>query len=187
MARQEYDWVDRTLFLLFAYAHITDWELADSERSVIQSKTNYILKKINGSSPQHSSDEIELKMITAYRYWDEIQKESIDEVLTELQDIAGQIKFQNWFDFVKKDIAININKAVHKPKNPEKIISFRLFTRSANHPPTIPNKGYGAIPKNATNATKNGESVKSNTNHASKTICMFLVEYSIQFAHHRKP
>ena len=99
MVRQEYDWVDRTLFLLFAYAHITDWELADSERSVIQSKTNYILKKINGNSPQHSSDEIELKMITGYKYWNEIQKESIDEVLTELQDIAGQIKFQNWFDY----------------------------------------------------------------------------------------
>ena len=115
MVTQEYDWVDRTLFLLFAYAHITDWELADSERSVIQSKTNYILKKINGSSPQHSSDEIELKMITAYRYWDEIQKESIDEVLTELQDIAGQIKFQNWFDddFSRKmiDILAEIAKA----------------------------------------------------------------------------
>ena len=99
MVRQEYDWVDRTLFLLFAYAHITDWELADSERSVIQSKTNYILKKINGNSPQHSSDEIELKMITGYKYWNEIQKESIDEVLTELQDIAGQIKSQKWFDY----------------------------------------------------------------------------------------
>ena len=99
MVRQEYDWVDRTLFLLFAYAHITDWELADSERSVIQSKTNYILKKINGDSPQHSSDEIELKMITGYKYWNEIQKESIDEVLTELQDIAGQIKSQKWFDY----------------------------------------------------------------------------------------
>ena len=115
MVRQEYDWVDRTLFLMFAYAHITDWELADSERSVIQSKTNYILKKINGSSLQHSSDEIELKMITAYRYWDEIQKESIDEVLTELQDIAGQIKFQNWFDvdFARKmiDILAEIAKA----------------------------------------------------------------------------
>ena len=99
MVRQEYDWVDRTLFLLFAYAHITDWELADSERSVIQSKTNYILKKINGNSPQHSSDEIELKMITGYKYWNEIQKESIDEVLAELQDIAGQIKSQKWFDY----------------------------------------------------------------------------------------
>ena len=93
MVRQEYDWVDRTLFLLFAYAHITDWELADSERSVIQSKT------INSNSPQHSSDEIELKMITGYKYWNEIQKESIDEVLTELQDIAGQIKSQKWFDY----------------------------------------------------------------------------------------
>ena len=34
--REKYDWVDRTLFILFSYAHITDWELADSERSLIQ-------------------------------------------------------------------------------------------------------------------------------------------------------
>ena len=46
--RHGYDWVDKTLFLMFAYAHITDWELADSERSLIQSKTDYILKKIKG-------------------------------------------------------------------------------------------------------------------------------------------
>ena len=41
--RQEYDWVDRTIFLMFAYAYITDWELADSERSLIQSKIDYVL------------------------------------------------------------------------------------------------------------------------------------------------
>ena len=39
--RKEYDWVDRTIFLMFAYAHITDWELADTERSLIQSKIDY--------------------------------------------------------------------------------------------------------------------------------------------------
>ena len=44
--REKYDWVDRTLFILFSYAHITDWELADSERSLIQSKTRYIFKLI---------------------------------------------------------------------------------------------------------------------------------------------
>ena len=44
--RKEYDWVDRTIFLMFAYAHITDWELADTERSLIQSKIDYVLKKI---------------------------------------------------------------------------------------------------------------------------------------------
>ncbi|MBA66188.1 MAG: hypothetical protein CMG55_10355 [Candidatus Marinimicrobia bacterium] len=96
--REKYDWVDRTLFILFSYAHITDWELADSERSLIQSKTRYIFKIINGDLLKYPPDIIEKKMIKAYQYWYEVQEESLDEVLSELQEVAAQIKFQNWFD-----------------------------------------------------------------------------------------
>ena len=96
--RKEYDWVDRTIFLMFAYAHITDWELADSERSLIQSKIYYVLKKINGDSYQYKPEIIANKMSTVYRYWSEVQDESLDEVLTELQDIASEIKKEDWFD-----------------------------------------------------------------------------------------
>ena len=96
--RQEYDWVDRTIFLMFAYAYITDWELADSERSLIQSKIDYVLKQINGDSYRYKPEIIANKMSKVYKYWNDIQKESLDEVLTELQDIAGEIKKEDWFD-----------------------------------------------------------------------------------------
>ena len=102
--REKYDWVDRTLFILFSYAHITDWELSDSERSLIQSKTRYIFKVINGDLSEYAPDIIEKKMVKAYQYWNEINDESIDEVLSELQEVAAEIKFQNWFnsDFAEK-------------------------------------------------------------------------------------
>ena len=96
--RKEYDWVDRTIFLMFAYAHITDWELADSERSLIQSKIDYVLKKINGDSYQYKPEIIANKMSTVYKYWSDVQDASLDEVLTELQDIASEIKKEDWFD-----------------------------------------------------------------------------------------
>ena len=96
--RKEYDWVDRTIFLMFAYAHITDWELADSERSLIQSKIDYVLKKINGDSYQYKPEIIANKMSTVYKYWSDVQDESLDEVLTELQDIASEMKKEDWFD-----------------------------------------------------------------------------------------
>lgn len=106
MLEKKYDWVDRTLFLMFAYAHITDWELADSEREVIKSKTDFILKNIDGKEDHYSSDQIELKMEIAYRYWNELQNESVDDVLSELQKIAGEMKSESWFDhdFAKKMI-----------------------------------------------------------------------------------
>ena len=96
--REKYDWVDRTLFILFSYAHITDWELADSERSLIQSKTRYIFKLINGDLSNFPSDVIEKKMVKAYEYWNEVKEESIDEVLSELQEISTAIISQPWFD-----------------------------------------------------------------------------------------
>ena len=96
--REKYDWVDRTLFILFSYAHITDWELADSERSLIQSKTRYIFKLINGDLSNFPSDVIEKKMVKAYEYWYEVKEESIDEVLSELQEISTAITSQPWFD-----------------------------------------------------------------------------------------
>ena len=96
--REKYDWVDRTLFILFSYAHITDWELADSERSLIQSKTRYISKLINGDLSNYPSGVIEKKMVKAYEYWYEVKEESIDEVLSELQEISTAIISQPWFD-----------------------------------------------------------------------------------------
>tara|TARA_B100001250_G_scaffold378291_1_gene368015 strand:- start:4759 stop:5178 length:420 start_codon:yes stop_codon:yes gene_type:complete len=102
--RKNYDWVDRTLFILFSYAHITDWELADSERSLIQSKTRYIFKIINGDLSKFPPDIIEKKMIKGYKYWEEVKNESIDEVLSELQEVSAEIKSQSWFnsDFAEK-------------------------------------------------------------------------------------
>ena len=102
--REKYDWVDRTLFILFSYAHITDWELADSERSLIQSKTRYIFKIINGDLSKYPYDIIEKKMVKAYQYWYEVKEESIDEVLSELQEISDEIKSQTWFnsDFAER-------------------------------------------------------------------------------------
>ena len=96
--RKKYDWVDRTLFILFSYAHITDWELADSERSLIQSKTRYIFKIINGDLSKYPTDIIEKKMIKGYKYWNEVKNESIDEVLSELQEVSFEITNQTWFD-----------------------------------------------------------------------------------------
>ena len=98
--RKNYDWVDRTIFLMFAYAHITDWELADSERSLIQSKIVFVLKKIQGDSYQYEPEIIANKMSTVYKYWSDVQEKSFDEVLTELQDIASEIKKQDWFDSI---------------------------------------------------------------------------------------
>ena len=95
-----YDWVDRSLFLMIAYAHFTDWDLADAERALIKSKTHYFLKEVYGGDHQYSPEDIESKMCIAYDWWNETQNQSIDEVLAQFQDAAGLIKNQAWFNSV---------------------------------------------------------------------------------------
>tara|TARA_B000000460_G_scaffold211311_1_gene159232 strand:+ start:186 stop:611 length:426 start_codon:yes stop_codon:yes gene_type:complete len=96
--QKDYDWIDRILFLMFAYAHFTDWDLADSERTLIKSKTQYFLKELYQGERQYDSEDIESKMNIAYDWWNETQQKSIDEVLAQFQDAAGQIKNQSWFN-----------------------------------------------------------------------------------------
>ena len=102
--KKKYDWVERTLFILFSYAHITDWEVSDSERSIIQSKTRFIFKIINGDPSNYESDVIEKKMIGAFEYWKAFEEQSIDEILSELHEISTEIVSQDWFtiDFAEK-------------------------------------------------------------------------------------
>ena len=102
--KKKYDWVERTLFILFSYAHITDWEVSDSERSIIQSKTRFIFKIINGDPSNYESDIIEKKMIGAFEYWKNFEEQPIDEILSELHEISTEIVSQDWFtiDFAEK-------------------------------------------------------------------------------------
>ena len=65
---EEYDWVDGILFISFSNAHIKDWELADSQRSLNQSKKRYKYKITNGNLSKYFSDNIEKKMGVAYKY-----------------------------------------------------------------------------------------------------------------------
>ena len=57
--KRKYDWVERILFILFSYAHITDWEVSDSERSIIESKTRFIFKIIYGDPSNYESNIVE--------------------------------------------------------------------------------------------------------------------------------
>ena len=57
--KKRYDWVERTLFILFSYAHITDWEVSSSERTIIQRKTEDIFKIIVGDLSKHPPDILE--------------------------------------------------------------------------------------------------------------------------------
>ena len=66
LKQKTYDWIDKILFLMFAYAHFKDWNSADSDWSLIKNKTQYFIKEYFGGEWLCNSVDIESKMCIAY-------------------------------------------------------------------------------------------------------------------------
>ena len=58
--KNEMDWIDHYGFILVAYAHMTDWYLADSELQVITEKMEFLL---SNSNQPYDSDKVAQKLI----------------------------------------------------------------------------------------------------------------------------
>jgi len=58
--QNEIDWIDHYGFILVAYAHMTDWYLADSELQVITEKMEFML---SSSNQPYDSDQVAQKLI----------------------------------------------------------------------------------------------------------------------------
>ena len=58
--KNEMDWIDHYGFILVAYAHMTDWYLADSELQVISEKMDFLL---SSSNQPYDSDQVAQKLI----------------------------------------------------------------------------------------------------------------------------
>ena len=58
--KNEMDWIDHYGFILVAYAHMTDWYLADSELQVITEKMEFLL---SSSNQPYEPDQVAQKLI----------------------------------------------------------------------------------------------------------------------------
>ena len=62
--QNENDWIDHYGFILVAFAHMTDWYIADSELQVISDKMEFMISNTNQSyNPERVAQKI-VKVIT---------------------------------------------------------------------------------------------------------------------------
>ena len=77
--KNEMDWIDHYGFILVAYAHMTDWYLADSELQVITEKMKFLL---SSSNQPYDSDQVAQKLIKVIsRYESYTEDENKMEIL----------------------------------------------------------------------------------------------------------
>lgn len=113
--KKSFDWIDQSLFLMFSYAHLTDWNIVDSELQLIKSKITFFSNEFKNAKESYNSNSIDLKMQNAFDFWNKTKNNSDDEILEEMQSIAGKIKNHNLFndDYTQKmlDILVELAKS----------------------------------------------------------------------------
>ena len=91
--KNEMDWIDHYGFILVAYAHMTDWYLADSEIQVISEKMEFMLSSTN---QPYESDKVAQKLIKVINRYQSFTKD--DEIMDALFNSCDALKKEPWFD-----------------------------------------------------------------------------------------
>ena len=87
------DWIDHYGFILVAYAHMTDWYLADSELQVITEKMEFML---SSSSQPYDSDQVAQKLIKVISRYESYKEE--DDKIESLFKSCTALNKEPWFD-----------------------------------------------------------------------------------------
>ena len=91
--QNEIDWIDHYGFILVAYAHMTDWYLADSEIQVISEKMEFLL---SSTSQPYESDQVAQKLIKVISRYESYIED--DDKMEALIISCTTLNKEPWFD-----------------------------------------------------------------------------------------
>ena len=91
--KNEMDWIDHYGFILVAYAHMTDWYLADSELQVISEKMEFML---SSSNQPYDSDQVAQQLIKVISRYESYKKD--DDKMEALFISCTTLNKEPWFD-----------------------------------------------------------------------------------------
>ena len=91
--QNEINWIDHYGFILVAYAHMTDWYLADSELQVITEKMEFILSSAN---QPYDSGQVAQKLIKVISRYESCKEEN--DKMEALFKSCTTLNKEVWFD-----------------------------------------------------------------------------------------
>ena len=91
--KNEMDWIDHYGFILVAYAHMTDWYLADSELQVITEKMEFML---SSSNQPYDSDQVAQKLIKVISRYESYKED--ENKMEALFISCTTLNKKPWFD-----------------------------------------------------------------------------------------
>ena len=91
--QNDIDWIDHYGFILVAFAHMTDWYLADSEIQVISEKMEFLL---SSTSQPYESDQVAQQLIKVISRYESYIED--DDKMEALIISCTTLNKEPWFD-----------------------------------------------------------------------------------------
>tara|TARA_B100001123_G_C15089155_1_gene938888 strand:- start:571 stop:984 length:414 start_codon:yes stop_codon:yes gene_type:complete len=112
------DWIDHYGFILVAFAHMTDWYLADSELQVISEKLDFMISSTNQPyDPERVAQKL-VKTINRYKAITD-DKGKMDALIHSCSSLKDESWFDNLASALLLDNLAEIAEADHKIEETE--------------------------------------------------------------------
>ena len=114
------DWIENYGFILLAFAHMTDWHLAESEVQVINEKLQLMLSQ---SDRDFKEDDVAKKIVNIINRYESLKEESSNDMMDHLIKTCDHLKEEPWFDKLSATVLVQflaeIAEADHKIEKTE--------------------------------------------------------------------
>ena len=111
--QNEFDWIDHYGFILVAFAHMTDWYLAESELQVISDKMDFMISNTNQPyNPDRVAQKI-LQVINRYKALT-ADKDKLDALFSSCTSLKKETWFDNLASVLLLENLAEIAEADHK-------------------------------------------------------------------------
>ena len=114
------DWIDNYGFILVAFAHMTDWSLADAEIEVINEKLELMLSQ---SNQKFSEEEVSRKLVKILQRYEALKDGKGKTIMENLLKACESLKKELWFDELAATVMVRflaeVAEADHKIEKTE--------------------------------------------------------------------
>ena len=111
--QNEIDWIDHYGFILVAFAHMTDWYLAESELQVISDKIDFMISNTN---QPYNPDRVAQKILQVINRYEALtaDKDKMDALFSSCTSLKKETWFDNLASVLLLENLAKIAEADHK-------------------------------------------------------------------------
>ncbi len=121
MTETDSQWMYNYGFILVAFAHMTDWKLADSEIEVIQEKMAFMFSK---SRQPYADEEVAQVVVNIINTYHTLRGADESAMMSALINSCNFLKSEAWFDELSASVLLQflaeIAEADHKIEETER-------------------------------------------------------------------